>query len=233
MKEKDFISIEEYFNHKRGSPTLLSPMDWQLIDQWRKIGIPLKIIYQGIDRSFEKFKKTKKKGRKINSIAYCNQEVLKAWDEYKELIVGKNPEAVGKISPEKLWRQKVENKLINIAKNLDESAIKVENEEKEDLGKMLKETAKRVKKLSESLKRNEIDIQYCHQQLETLDNKISTALIASALNQEIEKAKAIADQELKEYKGRMEHNIYNQVIDNFIRQYLSYKYGIPRINIFI
>jgi len=233
MKDKDFIKIEEYFSNKRGSPTLLSPVDWQLIDQWRKIGIPIKIIFQGIDRSFEKFKKSKKKQAKINSISYCNQEILNAWEEYKELTVGKNPEATRKISSERLWRQKVENKLVNLAKKLDQSSIKAEKEGKKDLGQLLRETAAKVKHLSQKLKCQEIDIQNCHRQIEILDNKISTALLTSALNQEIKKAKAIAEEELKEYRKRMDHNIYNQVVDNFIRQFLQHKYGIPRINIFI
>jgi len=233
MKEKDFIRIEQYFSQKRGLPTLLSPMDWQLIDQWKKIGIPLKVIYQGIDRSFEKFKRAKKKGVKINSISYCNQEVLRAWEEYKELAVGKIPEETRKMSTEQLWRQKIENKLTDLAKSLNKSAIKAGKEKRKNLGQKLRKTAEKVKQLSESLSRNEVDVQFCHQQLEILESKISAALIASALNQEIEKAKEIAEQELKEYKKRMDHNIYNQLIDNFIRQYLSYKYSIPRINIFI
>ena len=233
MKDKDFTYIEEYFSQKRGSPTLLSPRDWELIDQWRKMGIPLKVILQGIDQSFIKFKKANKKGVKINSISYCQQEVLAAWEEYKELTVGKSPEENKRKYSTPLWQKKLEKKLLSLAKSVNKSALKAEKRGKKSLGQKLREGGEKLQRLSQLLNREEIDIPSCHHQLNTLDREISAALLASATSQEIDKANAIAEQELLEYKERMKHNIYQQIKDNFVRQFLQQQYGIPRISLYI
>lgn len=233
MKDKDFITIEEYFNQKRKSLTLLSPLDWQLIEQWKKIGIPLKVIINGIDHSFEKFNKAKKKGVTINSLSYCNQEVLVAWEEYKELTVGKSQEIQSNKNASRLWRKTTEKKMAELSKSLNKSALKAAKEGRKELENKLNEAAEKILLFIQQLETEGCDIQYCYKKLSSLDDEVSKALLSTSNKEEIEKVKSIAEQELQKYKGRIEHEIYKQIVDNFIKQFLQQKYAIPRINFLI
>ena len=58
--------------------SLLSSLDWALIETWKEANIPLEAVLRGIDRGFEKYHKRKRATRKVNSLAYCAQEVLAA-----------------------------------------------------------------------------------------------------------------------------------------------------------
>lgn len=70
-----FQSIEEEFVRRRGAAMLLSPRDWTLIAEWKASGIPLRVVLQSIRNVFEAFERRGPKGRRINSLSYCRQEV--------------------------------------------------------------------------------------------------------------------------------------------------------------
>ena len=70
-----FQSIEEEFVRRRGAAMLLSPRDWSLIAEWKAAGIPLRVVLQAIQNVFEAFERRAPKGRRINSLSYCRQEV--------------------------------------------------------------------------------------------------------------------------------------------------------------
>src|ERR1700752_1445122 len=50
-----FTEIEECYQKCRGTPTLLSPLDWALIESWKEAGVPLEAALNGIERAFAKF----------------------------------------------------------------------------------------------------------------------------------------------------------------------------------
>ena len=76
-----FTEIEERYQQCRGTRTLLSPLDWALIESWKDSGIPLEAVLAGIVRAFEKFKARQRKYRMVNALGYCTQEVLRAAEE--------------------------------------------------------------------------------------------------------------------------------------------------------
>src|SRR5580704_14453722 len=82
-----FTEIEEQFQRRRGGILLLSTLDWALIETWKDAGIPLEAVLRGIDGAFERYEKRSSQ-RKVNSLAYCAQEVLAAAEEMKEAAVG-------------------------------------------------------------------------------------------------------------------------------------------------
>ena len=49
-----FTEIEQFFQSKRGAFTLLSPLDWVLIENWKEQGIPLETVLKGIDRALDR-----------------------------------------------------------------------------------------------------------------------------------------------------------------------------------
>ena len=50
-----FTEIEEHFQTLRGKATLLSPLDWSLIESFQEAGIPVETVLRGLDRVYEKY----------------------------------------------------------------------------------------------------------------------------------------------------------------------------------
>jgi hypothetical protein len=76
-----FTEIERFYQSKRETFTLLSTLDWVLIEAWKEQGVPLESVLAGIDRAFSRAKTR----RKINSLAYCVKAVEEICQEQKEL----------------------------------------------------------------------------------------------------------------------------------------------------
>jgi hypothetical protein len=76
-----FTEIERFYQSKRESFTLLSALDWVLIEGWKEQGIPLELVLKGMDRAFSRAK------RKINSLAYCARAIEEVCEEQKEMTI--------------------------------------------------------------------------------------------------------------------------------------------------
>src|SRR5215475_10772665 len=87
-----FTEIEERFLQRRGGGLLLSTLDWALIETWKEAGIPLQAVLRGIDAAFDRYEQRPGKTRKVNSLAYCSQEVFSAAEDMKEAAVGAAPD---------------------------------------------------------------------------------------------------------------------------------------------
>ncbi|HTS69949.1 MAG TPA: hypothetical protein VMO17_13290, partial [Terriglobia bacterium] len=86
-----FTEIEEQFRKCRAEPVLLSPLDWALVESWKEQDFPLEAVLLGIERSFEKFKAGKRGYRKVNTLAYCSQEVFRAVEEARAAVAQGGP----------------------------------------------------------------------------------------------------------------------------------------------
>jgi hypothetical protein len=78
-----FTEIERFYQTKRKTWTLVTCLDWVLIENWNERGVPLEIVLKGIDRAFSRAK------RDINHLAYCVKAVEEVLTEQKELSVEK------------------------------------------------------------------------------------------------------------------------------------------------
>src|SRR5215813_12293707 len=76
-----FTEIERFYQSKREVFTLLSTLDWVLIENWKEQGIPLETVLRGIDRAFSRSK------RKVNSLGYCVKAVEEVVGEEKEVRI--------------------------------------------------------------------------------------------------------------------------------------------------
>ena len=87
--------IERYFAKKRGNALILSPKDWPLVTSWQERGIPLEVIYQGIDKAFERSEEKQKTSQRqtIRTLAYCQYDVEGLWSERKEAVQAKSQDS--------------------------------------------------------------------------------------------------------------------------------------------
>ena len=91
MTETDeayFAAGEAAFIRRRGTPFLLSPNDFALLKQWRQLGVPIEAVEQGIEEAFSRREERGAAGR-VNSLTYCRDAVLSAWERRAETGVGK------------------------------------------------------------------------------------------------------------------------------------------------
>ena len=91
-----FAAAEAAFIRRRGTPFLLSPRDFEFLREWRALGVPIEAIEQGIDDAFSRREERGAIGR-VNSLAYCRDAVLLAWERRSEASIGKG---TGRAEPE-------------------------------------------------------------------------------------------------------------------------------------
>lgn len=83
-----YAAGEAAFIARRGTPFLLSPKDYALLKEWRALGIPIEAVEAGIDEAFSRREERGATGR-INSLSYCRDAVLSAWERRAETAVGR------------------------------------------------------------------------------------------------------------------------------------------------
>ncbi|MET0621279.1 MAG: hypothetical protein ABW056_13420 [Thermoanaerobaculia bacterium] len=83
-----YAAAEAAFVRRRGTPFLLSPKDFALLKEWRALGVPLEAVESGIEEAFARREERGAVGR-VNSLSYCRDAVLEAWERRAETARGK------------------------------------------------------------------------------------------------------------------------------------------------
>jgi hypothetical protein len=230
-----FTEIEEQFLRRRGGGLLLTTLDWALIETWKDAGIPLEAALRGIDAAFDRYDQRPSKTKKVNSLAYCSQEVLAAAEAMKEAAVGtavdqpssaKSPAGQG-FEPEVIAAFLRRNAdLLERAKLPHSAGISVHTVAAESavtLRKLAQETEnKKASSRLEDLERH----------LTVLEEKLFAALLAAAPDEEIVSVRAQADRELAPYRRKMAAAQIEQLQKQYVHKRLLEKYNLPRLSLF-
>jgi hypothetical protein len=230
-----FTEIEEQFLRRRGGGLLLTTLDWALIETWKDAGIPLEAALRGIDAAFDRYDQRPSKTKKVNSLAYCSQEVLAAAEAMKEAAVGtavdqpssaKSPAGQG-FEPEVIAAFLRRNAdLLERAKLPHSAGISVHTVAAESavtLRKLAQETEnKKASSRLEDLERH----------LTVLEEKLSAALLAATPDEEIVSVRAQADRELAPYRRKMAAAQIEQLQKQYVHKRLLEKYNLPRLSLF-
>ena len=214
-----FTEIEEHFQRRRRSLLLLSTIDWALIETWREAGIPLAAVLQGIDAAFDKYdaRKNKTRVRKVNSLAYCAQEVISAMEAMQEAAVGAGPARPG--TAEQGFEQE------RIAAHLEAAA-----EQLKAAGHT--ETADRLQALAQEVKRALPNLEELEQSLTVLEEKLFATILTTAPEAELLLLRQQAAAELAPYRSRMPVVQIRQVERQFLHKRLLEKFNLPRLSLF-
>lgn len=103
-----FQEIARAFLGHRGAPFVLSSRDMVTISSWEERGIPLRIVLEGMERAFEKFRKRAAGGRKMPSLSFCETEVAKAHGECRDRGVGRAEKGESREDKRKRMRVEIE-----------------------------------------------------------------------------------------------------------------------------
>jgi hypothetical protein len=219
-----FTEIEEYFQVRRGSLTLLSPLDWALMEIWKDAGIPLEAVLRGIDASFDRWERRSKHTRKINGLAYCAQEVLAAAEEMKEGTVGgERPEKVdaGLDAPavsEFLRRNADELEQVGLP-----GAAQV----------MARESSAGLRDLAAMCEAGTPPpMEDLERRLTVMEEKLIAALLAGTPETALLQVRTEADRDLAPYRGRMTAPQIEQLHRQYVQKRLLERYRLPRLSLF-
>jgi hypothetical protein len=89
-----YEAAEAAFIRRRGTPFLLSPKDFALLREWRTLGVPIAAVEAGIDDAFTRREERGVVGR-VNSLSYCRDAVLEAWERQADAARGKGESSAG------------------------------------------------------------------------------------------------------------------------------------------
>src|SRR6266536_1514917 len=132
-----YQAAEAAFIRRRGTPFLLSPRDFAQLRESRALGVPLEAIEQGIDEAFSR-REERSATRRVNSLAYCRDAVLEAWERRAETAIGRGSPGAGK-TPE------IRSAIENLAGRLRELGLR-----RPDLAAPLDAALRSLERLGES-----------------------------------------------------------------------------------
>jgi hypothetical protein len=219
-----FTEIEEHFQRRRGTILLLSTLDWALIETWKDAGIPLEAVLRGIDAAFERWERRPSKTRKVNSLAYCAQEVLAAAEEMKEAKVGtaRAEEPNAGFAPEEIAAYLERNA----------SAIELSRARLPEISQPLAaETAQSLRGLSGEIKPR-AGLEDLERRLTVLEDKLFASLLAATPDEQLLAVRAEADRELAPYRRNMAAPQLEQLQKQYVHKRLLERYGLPRLSLF-
>ncbi len=216
-----FTEIEEHFQRRRGSILLLSTLDWALIETWKEAGIPLEAVLRGIDSTFDKHDRRPRKTRKVNSLAYCSQEVLAAAEDMKEAAVGGHSEAPAKQTG--FSQSEVSAYLSRNADALDAASLP------ESARAIACDAACALRDLASGLSPSFEDLE---RRLTVMEEKLFAVLLASTSDDELVAIRAEADRDLAPYRRNMSAVQIERLHRQYVHKRLLEKYAVPRLSLF-
>jgi hypothetical protein len=222
-----FTEIEEHFQRRRGTTLLLSTLDWALIETWKEANIPLQAVLRGIDAAFDAYDRKPSKTRKVNSLAFCSQEVLAATEEIKEAVVGstrETPERDSGLSSDQVSGYLTRNAALFRVAKLQGIAEQVARECAESLLAMADDL--------ETSGTKRLHLEDVERRLTVLEEKLQAALLASTPEKDLLTIRTDADRQIAVYRGKMNAAQVDQLHKQYLHKRLLERYSLPRLSLF-
>ena len=227
-----FTEIEERYLQRRGGGLLLSTLDWALIETWKDAGIPLPAVLRGIDAAFDRYAQRPSKTKKINSLAYCSQEVLAAAEDMKEATVGAADDSA---APKRGAAQGFEPGALAAFLRRNAEQLEAANIP-QDAGatrSFVLETAKTLRQLADQATGNSaFRLEDLERRLTVIEEKLFAVLLTSTGDEEIVTIRAEADRDLAPYRRKMSAAQIDQLHKQYVHKKLIEKYRLPRLSLF-
>ena len=203
-----FTEIEQFYQARRDSFTLLSTLDWVLIENWKEQGVPLDFVLKGIDRAFSRAK------RRINSLAYCMKAVEEIMEEQKETRV-ERPES------QQISTQETRQYLEDLA------------EKTAAVSQVFPEFAAKIDNLAESVRGVDAgNFRDAEQILEALEERLISILRVAAEEGILIEIQRDVETELGPFRSTMTTPQLAMLEQQLSRRKLLERYNVPRLSLF-
>jgi hypothetical protein len=212
-----FTEVETHFQKARGTGLfLLSPLDWALIETWKDAGVPLQAVLRGIDAAFEQWRAKKKRGRMVNSLAFCAQAVL---DEAEKMAGAAAPDAGEVKAPFSL--EEVTVHLESAAGRLRALPIPELSGVIQSLGECIRDAAAHYR-----------DLEALEQRLSALEDKMIAVARARQSEAELLEVRAELEGRLRPYRGKMTAPQLAMLEKQYLDRAVLERAGLPRLSLF-
>jgi hypothetical protein len=218
-----FTEIEEHFQRRRGTLLILSTLDWALIEAWKEAGIPLEAVLRGIDGAFDKYDRRPTKTRKVNSLAYCTQEVLASAEDMKEAAIGTTRDD----KPNAALEQS------DLAAYLDRNADAFDRAIVPDSAtSLVRDDAKVLRDLAAAVRQTASNAEDLERRMTVMEEKLFVTLLAATPDDDLVAIRAQADRELAPYRSKMSAPQIDQLMKQYVNKRLLERYKLPRLSLF-
>jgi len=225
-----FTEIEERYQQCRGTKTLLSPLDWALIESWKDAGLPLEAVLAGIARAFDKFKSRQRKYRSVNALAYCTQEVLRAAEEAR---AGEIPGGARKDSSPPFAGEDLRRFLHRNAEAVEIASRKAGQEGQPVLGDDLVSTAAALRETAAQEPAKLLaNLEELEMRLTALEEKLTASLTRAASVERLAEIQAQVERGLGPYRRKMSGPQIESLERQFRKRSLLEHYQLPRLSLF-
>jgi len=223
-----FTEIEEHFQRRRGTFLLLSTLDWALIETWKESGIPLEAVLRGIDVAFDNYDRKPRKTRKVNSLAFCSQEVLAAAEEMKEASVGSKRDTQEKETG--LSGSEVAGYLTKNAALL--RVAKLEGPAEQAARAAAESLLAAADELQQASSSNRLHLEDLERRMTVLEEKLHAALQVCTAEKDLLAIRTDADRQIAAYRRKMNAAQIDQLQKQFLHKRLLELYSLPRLSLF-
>ena len=229
-----FTEIEEHFRKCRSEPVLLSPLDWALVESWKEQGFPLEAVLLGIERSFEKFKAGKRSYRKVNTLAYCSQEVFRAVEESRATAAqGGSSGAAKAETAAPFSSEEISRFLTRCAAAVGSAGQQAREQGKRVLAEELAEAAGTLQALGAGAQSQPVgDLEGTERNLTALEEKLNATLQRGTDLEVLVQLRAEVDRGLIPYRRKMAAAEVDLLERRFLKNRLLEHYKIPRLSLF-
>jgi hypothetical protein len=234
-----FTEIEEQFRKCRSEPVLLSPLDWALVESWKEQGFPLEAVLAGIERSFEKFKAGKRTYRKVNTLAYCSQEVFRAVEESRALIAQGGAAQSGTVQAAKaeveaqFSTDEISRFLARCAAAVEGAGKQARADGKQVLADELAEAGTALNALAVRAQSQPAgDLEETERILTALEEKLNATLQRGTSVEVLTQLRAEVDRGLATFRRKMPAPEVDLLERRFLKNGLLEHYKIPRLSLF-
>ena len=226
-----FTEIEDRYLRRRGGGLLLSTLDWALIETWKDAGIPLEAVLRGVDAAFDHYDQRPSKTKKVNSLAYCSQEVLSAAEAMKEAAVGATTTEPARPQAPGFEAETVAIFLMRNAGLLE--TAKLPKDIADHASSFVFQTAQTLRQLASEIREKPASrLEDLERHLTVLEEKLFAVLLTSTPDDEIVSVRAEADRDLIPYRRKMSGAQIDQLQKQYVHKRLLEKYRMPRLSLF-
>lgn len=227
-----FTEIENCFRRQRGTPSLLSTLDWALIESWKEAGIPLQAVCEGIERTFEKRARRLRRFTKINGLAFCAQEVMLAADRAATAAVENGVRGAGGSQADPPFAAG------QVAAFLGQCALALENAGEKTRAAGSERTASDLEENARALRQAETqdnllnDLESLERTLTVIEDRVVASLTQGMPVEQMVLIREEVDRSLASSRRKMTAAQIESVERQFIKKRLFEHYQLPRLSLF-
>ncbi len=238
-----FSEIEAAFAAQRGQAYRLSPLDWALIESWRKTGIPLPVVLRGLAKAFAAraeaaARQPKGRPRPVQSLSYCQPAVEEAFEAWRASRTGAALPAATSQASGGPTRSAAISFLEAAADSLVRAHQSLALQTRPDapharLRALLPASVAQLQALADQVRSEAaLPLESLEMALSDLEDALLAALQSDASADTQSEAAHEAVAALKPHRQRMSAATYAQAQANYVAQLLRRRYGIPRLSLF-